>query len=100
MGDETTNATATSEVTECTEEIIQILPAAADWVAVFQDADGTDMRPVLCLALVECSTHGDSSVAPMIADGDEVVMAASFDSYVGLRYYVADDDNGAPILRQ
>ncbi len=76
-------------------QIVQLVPANEDWVALFEDGSGD--QPVACFALMECSTHGNRYVAPIISDGGEMVDATQIDDYVGVLHVdqIADEPLGS-----
>jgi hypothetical protein len=67
-------------------QIEQIIPAPEDWVTVWE---GDLVRPIVCMALIECLTHGNRFVAPMVSEEDEIVDATQIDGYFGM---VSEDD--------
>ena len=66
--------------------IEQIMPVSDGWVTIWDD---DAVRPIVCLALIECETHGNRYVAPLVAQDDELLDATQLDGYLGT---VHEDD--------
>ncbi len=59
----------------------QIIPTAGPWLAVFDDGNGGSVRPVACWALIQCVTHGNSYIAPMVPHDGEITDATQIEGF-------------------
>ena len=72
--------------------IIQsIIPTTGPWLATFDD---NTARPVVCLALMNCQTHGQSHVVPMVSHEGGIVDASTLEGYVEMVPEEDEDDFG------